>query len=223
MDEITGEPIRNAQGLCEPCGPGETGEFVGKINKDDPTRTFDGYVNKEATEKKIYRNVFKHGDMVFSSGDLLTVDEFGYVYFKDRTGDTFRWKGENVSTTEVETAVMNSVKLSDVVVFGVTVPSCEGKAGMVAIADPDKRVDIETLYSEITKALPSYALPIFIRLVDKFETTGTFKLPKVTLQKESYNPSVVKDPLFYLDSKSGAYKKLDLALYQDIMNGQIRF
>lgn len=161
--------------------------------------------------------------MVFSSGDLLTVDDLGYVYFKDRTGDTFRWKGENVSTTEVETVVMNVVKLSDVVVFGVNVPGCEGKAGMVAIADPEKKVDVSTLFTQISSSLPSYALPLFVRLVDKFETTGTFKLPKVTLQKESYDPSVVTDPLYYLDTKGGAYRMLNTTLYQDILNGQIRF
>lgn len=105
VDEVTGEPLRKPNGLCYRCGPGDTGEFVGKIYPDDPTRAFDGYANREASDKKIIRNVFKHGDAFFSSGDLLTLDEFGYAFFKDRTGDTFRWKGENVSTTEVEAAI----------------------------------------------------------------------------------------------------------------------
>lgn len=107
VDEITGEAIRRANGLCVRCGAGDTGEFVGKITAADPTRAFDGYANREASDKKIIRNVFSHGDAFFSSGDLLTLDEFGYAFFKDRTGDTFRWKGENVSTTEVEAAFGN--------------------------------------------------------------------------------------------------------------------
>lgn len=221
VDEVTGDLIRDEKtGLCIPCGPGEVGEFVGKINSNDPTRTFDGYVNKEASEKKIYRNVFKQGDMVFSSGDLLTIDEFGYVYFKDRTGDTFRWKGENVSTTEVETAIMNIVH-SDVVVFGVTITGCEGKAGMVAIADANNALDVSNLYLQLTNSLPAYAVPMFVRIVEKLETTGTFKLPKVDLQKQGYNPNVVKDPLYYLNGKHG-YQRLDANVYEDIISGRIR-
>lgn len=216
--------IRDSEtGLCITCGPGDTGEFVGKIIKEDPTRAFDGYVNKEASEKKVYRDVYVKGDVVFASGDLLTIDDLGYVYFKDRTGDTFRWKGENVSTTEIESLLQQTVQLSDVVVYGVTVPGCEGKAGMAAISDPDRIVDLDYLLSSMKKSLPFYSIPIIIRVVDKIETTGTFKLPKVTLQKEAYNPDIVKDPLYFLDFKLGKYVKLDNNLYEDILNGQIRF
>lgn len=159
-------------GLCITCGPGDTGEFVGKIVKEDPTRAFDGYVNKEASEKKVYRDVYVKGDAVFASGDLLTIDDLGFVYFKDRTGDTFRWKGENVSTTEIESLLQQTVQLSDCVVYGVTVPGCEGKAGMAAIADPDRILDLEHLLATMKKSLPFYAIPIIIRVVDKIETTG---------------------------------------------------
>ena len=226
MNEETGEPVRDKEtGLCVTCGPGETGEFVGKIIKEDPTRSFDGYVSKEATEKKIYRNVFKQGDVVFSSGDLLEVDQLGYVYFKDRTGDTFRWKGENVSTTEVETVIMNQIKLSDVVVFGVTIPGCEGRAGMAAVSDPSLDADkLNQLLEHMDRSLPRFAVPVLIRVVKEIETTGTFKLPKVALQKEGYSPASVSDPLYFLNpSPRRCYQRLDLAAYEDIVSGKIRF
>ena len=198
-------------------------EFVGKIVLDDPTRSFDGYVNRDATQKKIYRDVYQKGDAVFASGDLLTIDELGYVYFKDRTGDTYRWKGENISTTEVETTMQQQVQLSDVVVYGVVIPGCEGKAGMAAIADTVKNVDLDELLTKLKKSLPAYSIPVFIRFVDKIERTGTFKLPKVVLQKEAYNLSTISDPIYFLNSRSGSYQQLDYSLYEDILNGQIRF
>jgi len=187
VNEETGEAIRDANGLCIPCGPGESGEFVGKIIEQDPTRAFDGYANKDASEKKIIRDVFKKGDAAFASGDLLTIDDLGFVYFKDRTGDTYRWKGENVSTTEVESVVSNQVQLSDCVVYGVTVPGCEGKAGMAAIEDPNQQVNLVDLLNKLRRALPSYAIPVFVRLVKKIETTGTFKLPKVFFESDILN------------------------------------
>lgn len=223
VNEETGEPIRGANGLCQPCGPGESGEFVGKIVESDPTRSFDGYVNKEASSKKILRNVFKRGDAVFASGDLLTIDDLGYVYFKDRTGDTFRWKGENVSTTEVESVLANCTDLAACVVYGVQVAGCEGRAGMAAVEDPNRSLDVAGLAKKLRKALPSYAVPVLIRLVNKIETTGTFKLPKVSLQRDGYDPSSVKDPIYYLDTRNAVYKKLEVGTYEDVMNGQIRF
>lgn len=198
---------------------------MGKIIKEDPTRSFDGYVSKEATEKKIYRDVFRKGDMVFSSGDLLQIDDLGFVYFKDRTGDTFRWKGENVSTTQVETVIMNHHQQSDVVVYGVRVTGCEGKAGMAAVSDSSvlQSDKLDIMHEHLTNSLPSYAVPLFIRLVDKMEATGTFKLPKVSLQKDGYCPTTVTDPLFYLDVRSERYLPLTPTVYQDIVSGKIRF
>ncbi|KAF2349675.1 AMP-dependent synthetase/ligase [Trinorchestia longiramus] len=121
VDEVTGLPVRDEDGLCVVCKPGEPGEFVGKIKNNDPVRKFDGYADAAASEKKIVRDVFKKGDMAFLSGDLLVCDEVGYVYFKDRTGDTFRWRGENVSTAEVEDRLSQAADNADAVVFGVEV------------------------------------------------------------------------------------------------------
>lgn len=191
--------------------------------KEDPSRSFDGYVSREATEKKVYRDVFKKGDLYFSSGDLLNVDDLGYVYFRDRTGDTFRWKSENVSTTEVESVIASFVGLSDIVVYGVPVPSCEGRAGMATIAIHPNVMKLGDFYSHMRKSLPPYAIPCFVRLNQKIETTGTFKLPKVALQKEGFNPESILDPIFYLDVNSRTYQKLDQTVYQDILSGKMRF
>ncbi|XP_054711773.1 long-chain fatty acid transport protein 1-like isoform X2 [Uloborus diversus] len=222
VEPSTGEPIRDEKGLCIRCEPGQPGEFVGKIIVSDPIRQFDGYVNQSATKKKIIRDCFQKGDTAFLSGDMLMMDEDGYLFFVDRTGDTFRWRGENVSTMEVEGVISNILGLTDSVVYGVMVPGCEGRAGMAAICDPENVVDLKYLLDEMTKVLPSYAIPQFIRIRDKLESTGTFKLKKVDLQKESFDPSVVADPLYYLDKKLGAYVPLNVESYSKICKGQIR-
>ena len=132
---------------------GEPGEFVGQIVKNHPVRDFDGYADKKATNKKILHNVWKQGDECFRSGDILTMDEFGWLYFKDRSGDTFRWRGENVSTTEVESTVSNMIDLKDAVVYGVEVPGMEGKAGMISLHDPQEEIDLGQLAEGIKKKL----------------------------------------------------------------------
>ncbi|KAG8177006.1 hypothetical protein JTE90_006950 [Oedothorax gibbosus] len=222
VDASTGEVIRSPKGLCVRCEPGEPGEFVGKIIDSDPIRRFDGYVNQSATKKKIVRDCFAKGDMAFLSGDLLTMDEDGYLFFVDRTGDTFRWRGENVSTMEVEGLISKVLHHADSVVYGVEVPDNEGRAGMAAITDPDHSVDLKELQSELSRVLPPYAIPLFIRLCDNLEATGTFKLKKVDLQKEGFNPSTIKDPLYYLNKKLGGYVSLDDEAYKNICSGKIR-
>ncbi|KAB7497073.1 Long-chain fatty acid transport protein 1 [Armadillidium nasatum] len=172
IDEDTGKPLRDENGLCLLCKPGEPGEFVGRIVRNDPIRDFHGYADKQATESKIVRDVWAKGDAAFLSGDILVMDEEGYLYFKDRRGDTFRWKGENVSTTEVEGIISQVVQLTDVVVYGVEVPGAEGRAGMAAIMDPEKKVDLEKLAAGVQKCLPGYAQPLFIRIVTKLDMTG---------------------------------------------------
>ena len=121
VDKNTGEEIRDENGLCVRCEPGESGEWVGKIVRNHPVRDFHGYVDESATRKKILSNVWKKGDICFRSGDILVMDEFGWLYFKDRVGDTFRWRGENVSTAEVEAVISNMANLKDAAVYGVKV------------------------------------------------------------------------------------------------------
>nr|XP_048688012.1 long-chain fatty acid transport protein 1 isoform X2 [Caretta caretta]XP_048688014.1 long-chain fatty acid transport protein 1 isoform X2 [Caretta caretta] len=173
VNEDTMELIRDSSGLCIPCCPGEPGLLVGRINQQDPLRRFDGYVNESATNKKIACNVFQKGDRAYLSGDVLVMDELGYMYFKDRSGDTFRWRGENVSTTEVEGILSHILSQTDVAVYGVEVPGVEGKAGMAAIADPKAKLSPNALYQELQKELPPYARPIFLRLLPQVDTTGT--------------------------------------------------
>ncbi|KAJ8921036.1 hypothetical protein NQ315_015832, partial [Exocentrus adspersus] len=222
VDPHTGEPVRDARGLCMPCAPNEPGVFIGKIIPNNPSRAFLGYVDKEASEKKIVHDVFQHGDSAFLSGDILVADEFGNLFFKDRTGDTFRWKGENVSTSEVEAVISNLVDYKDVVVYGVVVRGQEGRAGMAAVLDPDETVDLNKLVEGVKKTLPSYARPIFIRILRKIDLTGTYKLKKNDLQSEGFDPSKISDNIYYLESSTGVYGKLTPEIYDKINDGSVR-
>ncbi|XP_059059276.1 long-chain fatty acid transport protein 4-like isoform X2 [Achroia grisella] len=222
VDQDTGEPIRNRKGLCQLAKPNEPGAFIGKINPNLASRAYLGYVDKEESEKKVVKDVFTHGDCAFISGDILVADDFGYLFFKDRTGDTFRWRGENVSTTEVEATISKIAGQRDAVVYGVEVPNTEGRAGMCGIVEPSGELDLEQLAKDMAKDLPKYARPIFIRVMTTVDMTGTFKMRKVDLLKEGYNPALVKDKLFYLDPATNKYLPLGQAEYDKIVAGQIR-
>ncbi|KAH8305907.1 hypothetical protein KR018_003201 [Drosophila ironensis] len=221
-DPHTGEPIRNEKGLCERCGVNEPGVFIGKIVRGNPCREFLGYVDQKASTKKVVRDVFSKGDMAFISGDLLVADERGYLFFRDRTGDTFRWKGENVSTSEVEAQLSNLASYKDVIVYGVSIPHTEGRAGMAAIYDPQREVNVDRLAEELAKALPSYARPQFLRFLRKIDLTGTFKLRKVELQQQGFNPELIDDELFYAQP-DGTYAPLTLSVYERIQRNELRF
>ncbi|XP_045194546.2 long-chain fatty acid transport protein 4-like [Mercenaria mercenaria] len=215
--------VRDRNGVCVKAKPGEPGELVGRIVLGDPLRQFDGYVCKKASDKKVAKDVFRKGDMAFLTGDVLVMDEYGYMHFRDRTGDTFRWRGENVSTFEVETTISKVIKLNDAVVYGVAVPGSEGRAGMAAIVDPNDQIDLKELAMALQKSLPSYTRPLFIRLMRQAaDTTGTHKLKKTTLQAEGFNPNIVKDRLFYMNTKTGQYESLTQQVYDDICNQKIR-
>lgn len=221
-DPDSGEPIRGPDGLCQTCNPNEPGVFVGKIGHNNPSRAFLGYVDKKASSKKVIHDVFKKGDTAFLSGDILVADERGYLYFKDRTGDTYRWKGENVSTSEVEAQVSNVAGYRDTVVYGVEIPHLEGRAGMAAIMDANQSLDMNQLAIDVAKAIPNYARPQFIRLLTKVDMTGTFKLKKLDLQKEGFDPAKVTDRLYYLSPK-GSYELLTVSAFEQIGRGEIRF
>uniref|UniRef100_H0YZR3 Long-chain-fatty-acid--CoA ligase n=1 Tax=Taeniopygia guttata TaxID=59729 RepID=H0YZR3_TAEGU len=176
----------------------EPGQLVGRIVRSNPLQHFDGYLNQSATNKKIARDVFAKGDVAYLTGDVLVMDKYGYMYFRDRTGDTFRWKGENVSTTEVEGTLSRILNLTDVVVYGVEVPGVEGRAGMAAIADPGNSCDLEEF--SISK-------------------TSTYKFQKTELRKQGFDPALVKDRLYFLDSRQGCYLPLDQAAFNRIKSG----
>jgi len=220
VDETTGEPIRGKDGLCVRCEPGEPGVLVGKIEPQNPLRSFNGYADSKESNKKVIYDVFAHGDQGFNSGDILVMDELGYFYFRDRTGDTFRWKGENVSTTEVEAVISNVAGFKDAVVYGVEVPNVEGRAGMAAIVDTDNTLDLVTFVKEVRETLPSYACPLFVRVLSQLQMTGTFKLKKQDLQVEGFDPHHIKDQLYFL--MGGEYVPLTEKLYDSIINGILR-
>ncbi|OQV24227.1 Long-chain fatty acid transport protein 4 [Hypsibius exemplaris] len=223
LDSATGEPLRDSKGMAIRCKPGEPGELVGRI-KSTGIHTFDGYSNKDANSKKITRDVFRKGDLAFLSGDILVMDEYGYMFFRDRTGDTFRWRGENVSTAQVEAAISQIVGLEAVVVFGVEVPACEGKAGMVCLTGNVAAFDLNKLNAEMKHSLPSYARPLFLRFLTQVDQTGTFKLIKSRLKEEAFDPRKTSaDALFYFDAQNDDYRPLTLDVFNQIACGSIRY
>lgn len=201
--------LRDENGFCIQCAPGEVGEAVGMI-VDHPeigAGRFEGYTSAEATEKKILRNVFRQGDAYWSSGDLLRYDEDGYCYFVDRIGDTFRWKSENVSTAEVADALGDLAGAELINIYGVRVPDHEGRAGMAAIVmQPGCSFDPQALYDLTEQRIPRYAAPQFVRVSSAADLTTTFKLRKVDLQRQGYDPTAFDDPLYVRDDKAGTYR-----------------
>ena len=214
--------VRGPDGFCIECEPGEPGEAIGKIDMSKPTSRFEGYSNKEATEKKILRDVFEKGDMYFRTGDLLSRDEHGYFYFVDRIGDTFRWKGENVATSEVAEVLSVIDGIKEANVYGVQIPGTDGRAGMAAIVADENSIDFSKLYNQLEANLPAYARPAFLRLQPEMEVTGTFKHRKVDLVKEGYNPDDIDEPIYVLHPSENAYVKLDKSLFDQINSGEIR-
>ncbi|KAM7393912.1 hypothetical protein PAMP_020748 [Pampus punctatissimus] len=221
VQEENGELLRDSQGLCLPCLPGEPGMLVGRINHTDPLRRFDGYADQDSTDQKIAHNIFKMGDSAYISGDMLVMDEYGYIYFRDRSGDTFRWRGENVSTTEVEGILSGLLGHADVAVYGVSVPGVEGKAGMASIAHKEGQFDLDAFLIAVQKALPSYARPVFLRLVPSVDTTGTFKIQKTRLQREGYKPQDSSEEIYFLNSRAGRYEAVTDELYKAIREGRV--
>ncbi|GMT31357.1 hypothetical protein PFISCL1PPCAC_22654 [Pristionchus fissidentatus] len=224
VDEETGALIRDKDGLAVPCRPGETGEMIGLIKNKDILLRFEGYVDKGDTAKKIYRDVIKKGDQVFASGDILHWDELGYLYFKDRRGDTFRWKGENVSTTEVEGILQPVKSIVDCTVYGVEIYKQEGRAGMAAL-QLEAGVDIKDLLAEaaqrFTANLGSYAIPVFIRICTEVEKTGTYKLKKTDLQKDGFDLSKVNnDSIYFFNAAEKKYIELTPELQRQIDSGE---
>jgi fatty-acyl-CoA synthase len=216
-------PVRGPDGLCIRCAPGEVGEAIGKIDAADPRSRFDGYSGDRAqTEKKLLRDVFEKGDVWFRTGDLMKQDDKGYFYFIDRIGDTFRWKGENVSTNEVGEVLSAFDGLEEAIVYGVPVGEGEGKAGMAAIT-PRGALDLVGLKAHLERNLPAYARPMFLRVRAAAEITGTFKYTKVDLVREGFDPGAVTDPLYFFSPESGGYVPLTPAEHTRILNRQIKF
>jgi len=210
--------VRGSEGFCTEADLGEPGELVGRLNE---TSRFEGYTDAAASEKKILRDVFKKGDAYFRTGDLLKVDDEGYFTFVDRVGDTFRWKGENVSTGEVAEVLSSCSGIEEANVYGVEVPGTDGRAGMASLV-VDETFSPKALLDAIKPSLPAYARPLFLRLLSEIETTGTFKHRKVDSVREGFDPVKVADPLYLLDSQRGEYVVLNSDRHAQILSGELR-
>ncbi|CAM9996702.1 unnamed protein product [Bubo scandiacus] len=220
-DVTEGAPVRDAAGRCIRVGTGETGLLIAPVT---PRTPFLGYAgSRELSEQKLLRGVFAEGDTYFSTGDLMEQDAAQFVHFRDRTGDTYRWKGENVATTEVAEALVAHESLQEATVYGVTVPGHEGRAGMAALVlRPGCRLDGPALYRHVEQLLPPYARPRFLRLQERLAMTETFKQQKVRLAQEGFDPARVPDPLFLLDETTKAYVPLGPALWEGVLDGRLR-
>jgi fatty-acyl-CoA synthase len=214
------EHPRNDEGFCFVCGADEPGEMIGKISESAVGR-FEGYTSKEATDKKILCDVFEKGDAWFRTGDLLRQDADDFYYFVDRIGDTFRWKGENVSTQEVAELVSSFPGLEMVNVYGVEVPGADGRAGMAALLMSDgSEFDGAAFFAHVAENLPRYAAPIFARILAEQEMTGTFKIRKVDLVREGFDPGAISDPLYVRDEKAAAYVPVTPEAFAAIQSGE---
>ena len=217
------QPVRDARGYCVRCEPNEPGEVIGRIVNDPsrPGNRFEGYAAASQNESKVLQNVFKTGDAWFRTGDLMRKDKRGYFYFVDRVGDTFRWKGENVSTSEVADAINTFPGVADATVYGVTVFQHDGRAGMAAIVC-DGQCDLGALHAHLAANLPEYARPLFIRIQRQLDVTGTFKQKKGDLVREGFNPLATLDPIYFNDAEAKTFVPLDPALHLRIEKGEVR-
>ncbi len=201
-DPDTGEPVRDDSGRVRKVRGGQPGLLLSKVTDKQP---FEGYTDAEASEKKLVRNAFRDGDVWINTGDLMRPQGFRHAAFVDRLGDTFRWKGENVATTDVEAAVSADPGVEGVTVFGVQVPGTDGRAGMAAVVLKEGRqFDGKALANTVYERLPSYALPLFVRVVDSLEQTSTFKSKKSGLRRQGYGPDI-GDELYVLKGREEGY------------------
>ncbi|XP_029379624.1 long-chain fatty acid transport protein 2 isoform X2 [Echeneis naucrates] len=215
------EPIRNSEGLCIKAAKGETALLVGRITWRSP---FIGYAgDKQQTEKKRLQDVLRKGDLYFNSGDLLRLDSDNFVYFQDRVGDTFRWKGENVATSEVADILTMAPGILEANVYGVKVEGHEGRIGMAAVTIKEgEHFDCSGTYKQVVSYLPAYARPRFIRIQACLEMTGTFKMKKVRLVEEGFNPAHIRDRLYFLDTEKKTYVPLTDEIYRAIASLEIK-
>jgi fatty-acyl-CoA synthase len=229
FDIDKGEPLRGDDRFCIRCKADEVGEAIGRVslpNKrssgaDAAGGRFEGYTNARESQKKILRDVFEPGDAWFRTGDLMRRDARGFFYFVDRIGDTFRWKGENVSTAEVAQAVAECPGVREANVYGVAVPRAEGRAGMAALV-VDEGFDVAALQAHLATRLPDYARPLFVRILREMEVTATFKHKKSELVREGFDPSLTEDAIYFNDAQRGAFVSLDRTLHARIRSGETR-
>ncbi|KAE8349163.1 hypothetical protein BDV28DRAFT_141764 [Aspergillus coremiiformis] len=226
-DTDTARPYRDPQtGFCIRAKLGEEGEAIGRVKN---RRLLTEYLrNEEATEQKLLRDVFQKGDLFQRTGDLVVQDRDGWVRFQDRVGDTFRWKGENVSAGEVRDHICRISSVHDAIVYGVKLPGYDGKAGAAGITleEPSAAAEAElmsNLYRELKKkGVPSYALPRLVRIIEKVDTGVTFKQASDKLKEKGWDPRMdwKGDKLYWLHGTK--YEKLDEPSWSSIESGQAK-
>jgi fatty-acyl-CoA synthase len=223
-DAETDAHVRDSCGWCVRCASNEVGEAIGQLLKDrsNVSSRFEGYTSEEASENKILRDVFEPGDAWVRTGDLMRKDEQGYFYFVDRIGDTFRWKGENVATSEVSEAISEFPGIKEATVYGVTIPGADGRAGMATIA-ADDGLDLAAFRAHVVARLADFARPLFLRVRDHLEATATFKHTKGALVREGYDPAATGDAIYFNDRERQAFVRLDQSLYDRIQSGQLQW
>lgn len=224
FDKEKNEAVRDKKGHCIKVNKGEVGLLLGKITKRSP---FDGYTDPEKNKSVIMKDVFQKGDSYFITGDLVRDIGFRHAQFVDRLGDTFRWKGENVSTTEVENIVSEYSKITEAVVYGVEIPNTNGRAGMAAITLSEGETlneqDLTNMVTEFKKGLPAYAIPVFLRIQEAVETTGTFKYQKNKLKEQAYDPKKTSDRLYVFLPSTNCYCEMTDEIYKNIEDYKYRF
>ncbi len=220
FDHDSQMPTRGADGFCLRAADGEIGEALGRIG-DDPGVRFEGYSQRAESEGKILRDVFKAGDAWMRTGVVMRRDPDGFYAFVDRVGDTFRWKGENVSTLEVAMALRACPGVEQAIVYGVLVPGADGRAGM-ALLKIDRGLDLDALARQLEN-LPRYARPLFLRVAREIEMTETFKPKRRVYVAQGFDPGRITDPLYVFDNEAQAYVALDADRHAAIQNGAMRF
>ena len=219
----SGAPLRNSAGFMQKVGKGRQGLLLAKIDDKAP---LDGYTDPQKTEKVVLHDVFEKGDRYFNTGDLLRNIGFGHAQFVDRLGDTYRWKGENVSTTEVENILLQHPHIAEAVAYGVEISNTNGRAGMAAITPAESlaTLDFTELLSFAREQMPAYAVPLFLRVKVKMETTGTFKYQKTRLKDEAFDPGKTgDDPIYAWLPGSDTYVQITEQVLADIHGGKFRY
>lgn len=224
FDVETESPVRGPDGFCVECDVDEAGELIMPIVAGDPTKQFPGYTDQAATKKKVTTDAFKKGDAWFRSGDLLSRDSSGLYYFVDRIGDTFRWKGENVSTMEVSEILSTFPGVEEANVYGVKVPGvADGRGCMVAInggGELQAQQNLDAMQAMCEKELPAYARPLFLRFLPAMDVTGTFKHQKAQLRDEGCDLGKVKDPIYFFDAAAKRFAPFTAEVYARLEGGQ---
>ena len=223
LDAESLEPVRNDSHLCVPAATGVAGEAIFKITEaaGAGAASFEGYTSAKDSGRKILRSVKAKDDIWYRSGDLMRRDARGFFTFAGRIGDSFRWKGENVSALEVTQVIAAFPGVCEALVYGVAVPNADGRAGMAALSI-DSTFDFKAFKTYLDGSLPRYAQPLFLRIVDRLELTSTFRPKKADFSSQGPDPSTVDDPLYFNDEESGAFVKLDACLYEAIVANRIK-